>query len=120
MSSATTSSGTANAAIPGKTSSAKFAEAEAKYADKMASMTDGEKSLLGLPYLASDGNLIKHRIKTRNLLREYNSTQSGPAPGEEGQFNDVSNAKRREILGKLFEITPEAVSRIFIEPPFYW
>jgi hypothetical protein len=53
-------------------------------------------------------------------VTEYNSTQSGPAPGEEGQFNDVSNAKRREILGKLFEITPEAVSRIFIEPPFYW
>jgi maltose O-acetyltransferase len=107
-------------AQPGMTSSARFAEADAKYADQIKSMTARQKSLVGLPYLANDDNLIELRTNARNLCREYNQTPSGPiTPGEKGA-NDLTNVKRREILGKLFEAPPEAIKRIFIEPPFFW
>lgn len=107
-------------AKPGKTSTQKFAEADAKYTDKLESMTMKERSLLGLPYLASEPSLIDNRTRARNLLRAYNSCPSGPlTEGEEGA-NDLTNVKRREILGQLFQAPPEVIKRVFIEPPFWW
>jgi hypothetical protein len=107
-------------AKPGKTSSTKFAEADAKYAGQLDKMTMKEKSLLGLPYIASDPKLIQDRTKTRRLLQQYNSSISGPASESEQGANDVSNEKRRGLMTELFGISAEAAKRIFIEPPFWW
>jgi maltose O-acetyltransferase len=107
-------------AKPGKTSSAKFAEVDAKYAGQIDSMTGKERALAGLPYLASDPKLMQERINARNYCREYNASPSGPITPEEQGANDVSNVMRRGILEKLFQVPPETAKRIFIEPPFYW
>lgn len=104
----------------GKTSTQKFAEADAKYADKMESMTMKERSLLGLPYIASEEVLKDARIRARNLLRAYNSCPSGPLTEGETGANDLTNVKRREILGQLFQAPTEVIKRVFIEPPFWW
>lgn len=118
--SSTNGAGPPPVAKPGKTSSAKFAEADATYRDKIESMSMTERGLVGLPYLASDQALIQSRTKARLLLREYNATPSGPSyEGEQGA-NDLSNEKRRKLIGELFDIGPDAAKRIFIEPPFWW
>lgn len=118
--SSTDGAGPKPVARPGKTSSSKFVEADALYAGKLDSMTMKEKALLGLPYLASDPNMVHERTRTRNLLREYNSSASGPASPDEEGANDLTNAKRRELLGKLFQVSPETAKRLFVEPPFWW
>jgi maltose O-acetyltransferase len=107
-------------AKPGKTSSAKFAEADAMYAGQMETLSMKEKSLLGLPYIASDPALMHARTRVRNLLHEYNSSKSGPGSSEEKGANDLTNENRRRLIGEIFQISQEAASRVFVETPFWW
>lgn len=107
-------------AKPGKSASQKFKEVDELYKDKLASMSEEEKSLLGLPYQAIDPELVKFRTNTRKLLRRYNQSEPGPRDENEKGANDISNEERREILKEMFKVDDEKVKKIFLEPPFWW
>lgn len=70
----------------------------------MKIMTEKEKMLAGQMYDASDDELVKDRLNTRKLLREYNSSEP----------EDMEN--RRRILKELLADTDSVP---YIEPPFY-
>lgn len=70
----------------------------------MKIMTEKEKMLTGQMYDASDDELVKDRLNTRKLLREYNFSDP----------EDMEN--RRRILKELLADTGNVP---YIEPPFY-
>lgn len=104
-----------------KTSSQKFAEADAQYADRLASMTMSERSLVGLPYVATDDALMQRRLKVRSLFGRYNRSVPGPADETEVTgFNDIMNEERRGLLREMFGIDEAQSRKLFIDPPFFW
>ncbi|KAK9893602.1 trimeric LpxA-like protein [Cystobasidium minutum MCA 4210] len=81
-------------------------------------MTEREKMMAGLPYLAMhDKSLLMERLAARRLIQKYNQY---PWP-EEGNDDYFGPDDRRNILAKLFGLTLDDVKNkpIEIEPPFY-
>jgi maltose O-acetyltransferase len=66
--------------------------------------TERERMLQGLPYLASDPELVAARLRARKLLRTFNLA----APEDDGT--------RRRTLGELLA---HCGARVWIEPPFH-
>ncbi len=67
-------------------------------------MTEKEKMLLGLPYLANDKQLVAERTRAKKLLHQLNVTEY------------LMNGKSRSILRSLL---PNTHKKIYIEPPFH-
>ena len=103
-----------------KSNAQKFAEAEAKYADRLDSLTMRERCLLGLSYDCLDPPLEAGRIKAHNLNKEYNRTRCGPESENEEGATDKTNERRRQLLMEMLGVSEEAVKNILIEPPFFW
>lgn len=68
------------------------------------SMTEREKMLAGLPYRASDPELLNRRLHARRLIRLYNATE------------ETETIRRHELLKQLFGATG---TNLVIEPPFH-
>lgn len=112
-----------------------LASIDAKYADRLAQLTEGEKASLGLPYLASEPALVRARLKARRLMLKYN--QSSPSsyeppdlkPGqklrgafatEEGAEEEVAPAgvageERQAILADLLGVPVSQLADVEIE-----
>lgn len=103
-----------------KTSSQKFAAADAQYAERLASMTMTERSALGLPYIATDDALMQRRLKCRQLCGRYNRSVPGPADENEKGYNDIMNEERRALLRDIFGVDEAKSRQLFIDPPFLW
>lgn len=121
----------------GKTSSQKFAEADAEHADRIGSMSHYQRMLAGLPYLANDPSLVRARLKARRVFLKLN--QSGPNTADPEDLPegvkpqgiggsadsalaspvDVMGEERRALVGELLGLDRSAVERVEIEPPFY-
>ncbi len=52
-----------------------YAEIDAQYGERIKTMSEEAKMLVGLPYLANTEHLIRARVKARRLQNEYNKTQ---------------------------------------------
>lgn len=83
-------------------------------------MTEEEKSLLGLPYIALDPELVNVRTNTRRLVRRYNQSEAGTRDQSEKDATDITNKERREILMELFKIDEAKAFKVCLEPPFWW
>lgn len=114
----------------GFTATQRFDAVDAKYADRLASMSMEERGLLGLPYLPNDPKLMAQRLRARQLEYEYNHSPPGASPplvdrqgnvldAEESPLHDVANRQRQRIIGQLFDLSKEMSKRIFLEPPFH-
>ncbi|EPQ31364.1 uncharacterized protein PFL1_00699 [Pseudozyma flocculosa PF-1] len=113
---------------PSLTATQKFAAADEQYAARLSGLSQGERSLLGLPYLCTDAQLTVQRLRARQLEYDYNHSRPGPSPPTPSRcgtletdptLNDVSNAQRTAILSDLFHLDPQQAKRIFIEPPLH-
>lgn len=102
-----------------------FQDIDRQYGDKVSTMSEESKMLVGLPYLANTEHLIRARVKARRLQNEYNKTQptsaldhttSGAALAE-GQ--NLMSEDRKRLLSELLELPPSQVAKVEIEPPLY-
>ncbi|KAL0952338.1 hypothetical protein HGRIS_006618 [Hohenbuehelia grisea] len=116
---------------------ARLAAIDAEYADILSTLTETQKALLGLPYMANEPALVRGRLKARRILLKYNHSEPSlydppdlnpaekpkgiggsddaggePAPG-------VGSDERRKLLADLFEIDYEKLAHVEVEPPFY-
>ncbi|SAM64628.1 related to galactoside O-acetyltransferase [Ustilago bromivora] len=102
-----------------------FADIDAQYADRVATMSDEAKMLVGLPYLANTSDLIHARAKARRLQSEYNKTgltSALDAPSSSSTLAEGQNLMsddRKRLLSQLLELPPSAVEKVEIEPPLY-
>lgn len=102
-----------------------FAEIDASYSDRISTMTEESKMLVGLAYLANTPDLIRARANARRLQNEYNKTgptSSLDAPSSSSTLTPGQNLMsqdRKRILSSLLSLPPSAVDKIEIEPPLY-
>ncbi|KAI9605220.1 hypothetical protein PSHT_04396 [Puccinia striiformis] len=81
--------------------------------------SEREKMLSGEPYLASDVELVKARLRARVLMQKYNSF---PWPSGEGDNPDyLGPDDRRSVIAQLFNLQIDDIKHnpIEIEPPFF-
>ncbi|CAD6884229.1 unnamed protein product [Tilletia laevis] len=119
----------------------RYSELDRKFADRFDQLSQTEKALLGLPYIANDPPLITARLRARRLLYRFNHSQVSPTdppalqPGERAQgvgasADDTSSAnrgvefdamgpERRAILADLLGVEVSTLARVEIEPPFF-
>ncbi|KAK0522529.1 hypothetical protein OC834_002680 [Tilletia horrida] len=103
--------------------SARFAQIDAEYADKLSTLTETTKAIVGLAYHPFDPDLVRARLKARRLINKFNTAPPNPEdpPADAGieellKFDFVGK-ERTSILRELFGITdPEHLMPI-IEPP---
>ncbi|KLO19490.1 trimeric LpxA-like protein [Schizopora paradoxa] len=83
-------------------------------------LTEEEKMLRGLPYLAmNDMELVRGRLRARKYLKAYNEYPA-PEPEDIKEATDYFGPDERyQILADLFKIPLEKAKRLAIEPPFY-
>lgn len=110
-----------------------LAAIDAKYGDRLASMTETEKANLGLPYLANEPAMVRARLKARRLMVRYNQSMPStydPPDLKEGEQpkgvgasdNDadapapgVASQERREILADLFGMDLARMGEVELE-----
>ncbi|KAK0547304.1 hypothetical protein OC846_003163 [Tilletia horrida] len=120
----------------------RYFELDREYADRFDQLSETEKALLGLPYVANDPPLISARLRARRLLYAFNTSAPSAveppalAPGERpkgvgGSADDAGGAggggvqfdamgpERRQIFAELLGIERALVDRVEVEPPFY-
>lgn len=96
-----------------------------QYGDKVKTMAEEEKMLVGLPYLANTEHLIRARIRARRLQTLYNATSPTSAldstPGSQplAENQTVMSEDRKLLLSQLLDVPLSSVSRIEIEPPLW-
>ncbi|EGG10297.1 uncharacterized protein MELLADRAFT_115570 [Melampsora larici-populina 98AG31] len=86
------------------------------------SLTEKEKMLSGQPYLAvSDVQLVKDRLRARNLLQRYNQFPWSSNEVDDPEPDYFGPDERRVYLAELFGIQLDDIKNkpIEIEPPFY-
>ncbi|SNX83704.1 related to galactoside O-acetyltransferase [Melanopsichium pennsylvanicum] len=100
-----------------------FETIDKQYASQLGRMTEEEKMLVGLPYLANTEHLIRARVKARRLQNEYNKTQPTTALDDlntslvDGQ--NLTGEDRKRLLSELFQLPLEAIAKVELEPPLY-
>lgn len=101
-----------------------YTSIDQQYGDKVKTMTEEEKMLVGLPYLANTEHLIRARVKARRLQNQYNRTEptsalDAPAgtPIVEGQT--IMSDERKRLLSSLLELPIEKIAKVEIEPPLW-
>ncbi|SJX65918.1 related to galactoside O-acetyltransferase [Sporisorium reilianum f. sp. reilianum] len=100
-----------------------FDDIDRQYGDTIKTMSEEQKMLVGLPYLANTEHLIRARVKARRLQTEYNKTQptsaldNGTATMAEGQT--VMSEDRKRLLSELLELPLDRVGKVEIEPPLW-
>ncbi|CAG8727703.1 4935_t:CDS:2, partial [Funneliformis caledonium] len=72
--------------------------------------SEREKALAGLPYLAYSEELINDRLKTREILYEYNNSK--PARVGTVEYREGREKMIRQLFGSAGE-------NVEVEPPFY-
>ncbi|PWN25754.1 hypothetical protein BDZ90DRAFT_233761 [Jaminaea rosea] len=116
---------------------ARFAAVDASHGHLLSTLSETEKSLLGLPYAANEPALVRARLRARRLFLRYNQTgpsthdpadlPSGQKPQGIGGSDDdgaevapgVNSEERRHLLAELFGISFEQTAQVEVEPPFY-
>ena len=73
-------------------------------------LSEREKALAGLPYLAYSEELTNNRFKTREILYEYNNSK--PARVGTAEYREGREKMIRELFGS-------AGKNVEVEPPFY-
>ncbi|TKY87661.1 hypothetical protein EX895_003242 [Sporisorium graminicola] len=100
-----------------------FDDIDRKYGEKVKTMSEEQKMLVGLPYLANTEHLIRARVKARRLQTEYNQTQptstldDKAAAMTEGQT--IMSEDRKRLLADLLEVPVDRVAKMEIEPPLW-
>ncbi|CDW98613.1 hypothetical protein [Sporisorium scitamineum] len=100
-----------------------FDDIDRRYGEKIKTMSEEQKMLVGLPYLANTEHLIRARVKARRLQTEYNKTQptsaldNADAAMAEGQT--VMSEDRKRLLSDLLELPIDRVAKVEIEPPLW-
>lgn len=100
-----------------------FQDIDRQYGDKVATMSEEAKMLVGLPYLANTENLIRARVRARRLQTEYNKTQ--PTSALDDQTNHfkhgqtVMSEDRKRLLSELLQVPLSQVANVEIEPPLW-
>ncbi|CAI2163737.1 17972_t:CDS:2 [Funneliformis geosporum] len=72
--------------------------------------SEREKALAGLPYLAYSKELINDRLKTREILYEYNNSK--PVSVGTVEYREGRERMIRQLFGSAGE-------NVEVEPPFY-
>lgn len=101
-------------------------------------MTETQKAALGLPYFANEPALTRARLRARRIFHRFNATLPSPsdppdlaegevpqgiggsADAEAGEALDVMGSERRAIFAELLGVPKENLSRVEVEPPFWW
>ncbi|KAG9290220.1 hypothetical protein G9A89_022196 [Geosiphon pyriformis] len=81
----------------------------------MSNLSEKEKALGGLPYLASTVELTNERIRARELLRKFNNS-APPAPKSRDGEGSVRTEERKLLMHELLGSVGEKAE---IEPPFW-
>ncbi|KAE8223122.1 hypothetical protein CF319_g3794 [Tilletia indica] len=105
--------------------SERFAKIDAEYADRIATMTEAQKALAGLPYLPLDSELVRAKNRARRLTNKFNASLAtdvddppvGATLEELLQF-DFAGPERTACLRELFGRPDEEYKMPAIEPPF--
>lgn len=89
-------------------------------------MSEEEKMLVGLPYLANTEHLIRARVRARRLQTEYNATSptnaldaSSSSTGGMVEGQTVMSEDRKRILSQLLGLPASQLDRVEIEPPLW-
>ncbi|GES96310.1 sugar O-acetyltransferase [Rhizophagus clarus] len=77
--------------------------------EKGNTLSEKEKALAGLPYLASSEELINERFKAKEILYKYNNSKPGRVNSEEDRERDNMIRKLLGSVGK----------NVKVKPPFY-
>ncbi|KAN0060121.1 hypothetical protein ACQY0O_008095 [Thecaphora frezii] len=107
--------------------SAKFAQIDAEYGDRVKTMTEEEKMLAGLPYLALEPHLTVERLRARHLYLAYNRTAPAPLPeaadaaavAAPPSNPEIMSDERKHLLSQLLRVPLDKLASVEIEPPFY-
>lgn len=112
---------------------ARFAAVDASHGHLLSTLSETEKSLLGLPYAANEPALVRARLRARRLFLRYNQTgpsthdpadlPSGQKPQGIGGSDDdgaevapgVNSEERRQLLAELFGISFEQTAQVEVE-----
>lgn len=116
---------------------ARFAQIDAEHGHRASTLTETQKSQLGLPYLANEPALVRARLKARRLFLRYN--QTGPSeydppdlpPGQKASgiggsdqadagadaeaAPGVGSVERTRLLADLFEVDEAKLKYVEIE-----